>query len=943
MIVSSPLAVQPSSDSLPSLSIPRVLPRSLRKSASAIGLNSGSPSNADVSSAASSLHGLYIRPGSSQGIAPNKNNKNTYANYRHTTDNSSSEQLQPPPLTLGRKKSIPGLNPSPLASIPDSNESYASTSIGKSSSRTPLTLDTTSHHHKSASKINANMADDLLVGDVVDVPGGMKGTVRFVGSVNGKKGVFAGVELLPEFAGRGKNSGDVDGISYFTTTLAGAGIFVPATKVLRQDSSNSYPATPTITGIKGYSQNANSTTPPTPSILKFSQSVGPGRAASPLGKKPRPSLHRPESPLRRVQMTPVPRPSINSSIKSPTKGSKYGSPTTNKFSQSVRGTAGDPLKKLPGSRLDFKSSLIGSRSSSAMGMRPMSFDDEEPPVPSIQRARTNAGVSSASRNRPSSRAAAASSNGHATQASDEEVERLRAQVEDRDRQLRDQAATLAEMESALAEVQQLMENPNNMRQNRDNVDDHDTAQLRTLLREKNEKIALLTSEFDSHRADFRSTIDALEMASTETVRVYEAQKKDLVQEINELEARLEDVDAVARQLKQLEELVQELEEGLEDARRGEAEARGEVEFLRGEVERTRSELRREKEKNGGSAGNGSGGSTAVATTNGASASTNQSSLTTSKELEQKEDEIRGLKAIIHSLSRDSAPNSPPITGPSNGSGDSVETRLLRENQERQINELRAMLDSKTDREEELEREIEGLRRSGSFTTKPLNSSRPNSHTHPTSHPHRASGMTIRPSSLRDSAKNGISHIRERSSGPEPRTASSDMTGHKRGSTLDTMPESDTYSTATETSTLWCEICETNGHDILTCTNMFGPDGPKPTSAAINGSNRDTLKATAINTGAGDQQTQDEIYKVAPLRSKNSPPLPSDEFTTTPSAAQPPALAPLATAASAKVLPNPMESGPVAGKESGTIDPSKWCAVCERDGHDSVDCPFEDAF
>lgn len=53
--------------------------------------------------------------------------------------------------------------------------------------------------------------DDVYNGDVVDVPGGMFGTVRFVGSVQGKKGTFAGVELHPDFASRGKNSGDVDG------------------------------------------------------------------------------------------------------------------------------------------------------------------------------------------------------------------------------------------------------------------------------------------------------------------------------------------------------------------------------------------------------------------------------------------------------------------------------------------------------------------------------------------------------------------------------------------------------------------------------------------------------------------------------------------------------------------------------------------------------------
>ena len=56
-----------------------------------------------------------------------------------------------------------------------------------------------------------------------------------------------------------------------------------------------------------------------------------------------------------------------------------------------------------------------------------------------------------------------------------------------------------------------------------------------------------------------------------------------------------------------------------------------------------------------------------------------------------------------------------------------------------------------------------------------------------------------------------------------------------------------------------------------------------------------------------------------------------------------AKSPMPASAPARALPNPMESGPVAGKESGVVDTSKWCALCERDGHDSVDCPFEDAF
>jgi hypothetical protein len=33
--------------------------------------------------------------------------------------------------------------------------------------------------------------------------------------------------------------------------------------------------------------------------------------------------------------------------------------------------------------------------------------------------------------------------------------------------------------------------------------------------------------------------------------------------------------------------------------------------------------------------------------------------------------------------------------------------------------------------------------------------------------------------------------------------------------------------------------------------------------------------------------------------------------------------------------------PAAGKSSGVIDESKWCALCERDGHESIDCPFDE--
>ncbi len=65
--------------------------------------------------------------------------------------------------------------------------------------------------------VSRNVTDDrngnqnLEVGDLVDVPGSMHGTLKFIGEVQGKKGTFAGVELAKEYAARGKNDGDVDG------------------------------------------------------------------------------------------------------------------------------------------------------------------------------------------------------------------------------------------------------------------------------------------------------------------------------------------------------------------------------------------------------------------------------------------------------------------------------------------------------------------------------------------------------------------------------------------------------------------------------------------------------------------------------------------------------------------------------------------------------------
>jgi CAP-Gly domain/CLIP1 zinc knuckle len=817
-----------------------------------------------------------------------------------------------PHALIARKASLSALTSNSLSTVPDSSAGYGLSTLRESGNEmhpvTPL------------QKNGVNGDPD--VNDLVDVPGGMYGTVKFVGAVKGKKGVFAGVELAREWASRGKNDGDVDGcvlhirsalftlaniiahhrINYFQTSVPNSGIFLPISRATKRNSpgfssSSSPPLTPTTPSLGGFgrgnSSQTTNITPPTPSFPNFSQSVGPGvRAQSPqLKGRGRPSLPRPGSPLRGNPLsTPSGRPSISGPTPSRGLGGGFApSPSPAKFGASLRNrngsiANGDPGKKsLFGSKAGTRIGGPPSRAGSAMSNR--GFDEEANTTP-IGVART-------------------SDNYDTTPRAGGDVDNLRRQLEERDKQLKEQASSLSEMENSLVELQALL--PQNGEQ------DQDAADLRRTLREKNEKISLLTSEFDAHRADFRSTIDTLEMASTETARVYEIRVGDLEAELREMHERGEDVDSVAQQLKQLEELVQELEEGLEDARRGEAEARGEVEFLRGEVERGRSELRRERDK-------------AAAALKGAGAVVDGGgSPGGAKEVEQRDDEIRGLKAIIHSLSRDAIPDasSPLANGKSNGTStpalptadELAREKQSRERLERQVRELEGMVDRKTYREEELERELERIRKGNQRASAGTLGSNATEKT--------LSGK--RDSRQRENARDSKGTVVSwRNRSPE------DHHG------LETMNEADTpYSSDADSSTLWCEICETGGHDILTCTNMFGNNGDK---VPANGS-----PTSLRRTG------REAVAEGLKGMSTGSPALDHKVATYAPSTNNKAQLSPIASvgtdhASPTPVQPNPHDASLVAGKATGVVDPDKWCALCERDGHESVDCPFdEDAF
>ncbi|CAI7590924.1 unnamed protein product [Penicillium bialowiezense] len=623
--------------------------------------------------------------------------------------------------------------------------------------------------------------DDVQVGDVVNVPGGMYGTIKYLGSVAGKPGRFAGVELSSEHAQRGKNNGDVDGRKYFATSVPGSGIFVPMNNskyVTRRSTSNiTNPTTPARGGVN------------------FSKSVGPA-LTTPRPRVRRPSLPRPESPR-------VPPPKLSlSGLRTPSAASRSGLTSAQR----------SPVKA-PSRLSDRPSSRISTADDDSSYGRPSDF------------------------RRPSS---------SGNQELRDQIKSLEKQLLDRDRQLDEQSGTLNEFQKTLEE----MEGSEGM-------------SIRQQLRERNERINQLTAEFDGHRADFRSTLDTLEVAASETERVYEQRLDELMQQNKELQDRGEDVEIVASQLKQLEELVSELEEGLEDARRGEAEARAEVEFLRGEVERTKLELKKERDYSAAALKDAHGGD----------------GPRSSSDLDQKDDEIRGLKAIIHSLSR----GNPAEDTEHHGEGHDPEQLAQLEERMREIEET---VDYKDSRIEELERELQEMHlHSGRNRSSTVTSPKQHKPTH-------SADRTVVPPDWHDAPT-------------EPR--------HHRGasntsqSRLETMHESEQ---ASDEDALWCEICETGGHDILNCTSMFG-----------SGQN-------AEHKPEEPEEPEEPIEKTEPLRPKeHEEPLKTGKDVV------------MEGLKGIGGLGSSM--APIAGKSSGVIDESKWCALCERDGHESIDCPLDE--
>eukprot|EP01084_Bolivina_argentea_P260525 440000_1 len=68
----------------------------------------------------------------------------------------------------------------------------------------------------------------ISLNDKISLTDGNEGIVKYIGCIDGKKGIFYGIDLLNK---KGKNNGTVNNISYFKTTSNKSGRFITQSKI----------------------------------------------------------------------------------------------------------------------------------------------------------------------------------------------------------------------------------------------------------------------------------------------------------------------------------------------------------------------------------------------------------------------------------------------------------------------------------------------------------------------------------------------------------------------------------------------------------------------------------------------------------------------------------------------------------------------------------------
>ncbi|KAK9467532.1 hypothetical protein V1512DRAFT_261400 [Lipomyces arxii] len=390
------------------------------------------------------------------------------------------------------------------------------------------------------------VGDDYLefaVGDLVYVPGGMRGVVLYVGPIHGKVGEFAGIDLLGDDADKGKNNGTVNGIRYFNPSHSTSGLFVPFTKLSLtppQDNGITSPGSISRPGSVLRSRASSRTSNRT------------DRSASPLPLQSAALHHAPPTNSARLE-TPRRRQSLANTIASG-RTSRTGTARSSMFSptapanHTINGLQSTPRTTTPSTAR--RKSAIGTMPGSVSrlsrpSMLSMATEISDDEVPSL-----------------------ADGNGIKEQLQTQvadlqyELEQALNRFEAKDQELQRQTRILTEMENALSEYQALSD----AAMKSDVVEDQDDGKLptqremdlRTLLQDKEATVEALTAELDSKRAEFRETMETLERANMASTHMYEAQLEDLRNKVSAATGMVGSIEP-------LEAMISELESSLEES------------------------------------------------------------------------------------------------------------------------------------------------------------------------------------------------------------------------------------------------------------------------------------------------------------------------------------------------------------------------------------------
>ncbi|ANB11428.1 hypothetical protein AWJ20_4238 [Sugiyamaella lignohabitans] len=389
----------------------------------------------------------------------------------------------------------------------------------------------------------------LNIGDTVTLPEGQRAILRFVGKIQGKPGEYAGVELIGDYESQGRHSGTYNGVSYFTTSRPNTGLFITYSKLIGSSLRNSGPPNGAISGVA-----------PPGSITRNRLSMGPGSVN-------RPQLHHPHSQGQQsaaLQASPSAKSSSISKRTSlvPTLPTTPRRNTTANGNLMGNGTPGlGPAPQGPyfmsppqGRRTTTTGSNTSLHQSSGSISRSNSVRTPDTASRSVNRVTRQQSAEDEARIAALSR----------------ELEEAKLTINEKDKFLEEQAVLLRDVEESLHEFQMLAKSQEEKQDSAAGPYDIDTL-LKTI-EERDRKINTLRTEFENNRQEFRLTIDSLQLDLQETAEVYET-------EIRTLKENAEQAEVIHGRIAELQFMVTSLEKGLKLSQKSEESARQQLSNL----------------------------------------------------------------------------------------------------------------------------------------------------------------------------------------------------------------------------------------------------------------------------------------------------------------------------------------------------------------------------